>query len=507
MCLVAPSSLFQVLLYRQNLAAAREPLPLARNFTARDRILVLAPHCDDETLGAGGTIAAARARGTEVTIVFLTNGDASLSTKIGEDARSLRRHTYRQLVEIRQREALSAAAALGVAPDDVIFLGYPDCGTKAMWETNWSPSNPYRSPSTGATRSPYENSYTRRALYCGQRALRDVRDIVTQRQPTVIITTHPADTHPDHWAAYGYAEAALQTLRLDSTTSAWARRTQLLTFLVHHGVWPAPHGYHPDAPLSPPADLKNVGTEWVHMPLSAASRTAKKSALQRYTSQLTFTPRFLRGFLRRNELLGEVAVAGYPGLHSSKPSPETVLQDPVRDSLLHEVWPSADMKAVQLVGDHKNLLTVRAETASAVSTRLKYQLIFHTIGRGATSSMKAWRVTASFSGGKPRATLARLDGQADMESLEVRMLPQGFEFDIPRRSLRLTDDSALLVSSTTQLGNRILDQTQTGTIRFLSSTRQQPQPPAALAMQLPAPLRMHYARQVAAARTVSNPST
>jgi hypothetical protein len=80
----------------------------------------------------------------------------------------------------------------------------------------------------------------------------------------------------------------------------------LLTFLVHHGVWPAPHGYHPEAKLAPPADLLNVGTHWMETPLDEQSRVAKKAALERYVSQLAFTPHYLRGFLRRNELFGVV---------------------------------------------------------------------------------------------------------------------------------------------------------------------------------------------------------
>ena len=42
---------------------------------AGPRLLVIAPHPDDETVGAGGAIAMARARGWDVTVVFLTCGD------------------------------------------------------------------------------------------------------------------------------------------------------------------------------------------------------------------------------------------------------------------------------------------------------------------------------------------------------------------------------------------------------------------------------------------------
>ena len=42
---------------------------------AGDRVLVLAPHPDDESLACGGIIQRALARGARVRIVFLTYGD------------------------------------------------------------------------------------------------------------------------------------------------------------------------------------------------------------------------------------------------------------------------------------------------------------------------------------------------------------------------------------------------------------------------------------------------
>ena len=42
---------------------------------AGPRLLVIAPHPDDETVGAGGAIATARRRGWTVTIVYVTSGD------------------------------------------------------------------------------------------------------------------------------------------------------------------------------------------------------------------------------------------------------------------------------------------------------------------------------------------------------------------------------------------------------------------------------------------------
>src|SRR4028119_1898095 len=113
-CLVLPLGVSEFTLYRQNLAVARESFPQGPSLRETDRLLVLVPHCDDETLGVGSTIHAARARGIAVRVVFLTNGDGSRSTQIAEDVRRLRLNSFLQLARLRQREAVAALGELGV---------------------------------------------------------------------------------------------------------------------------------------------------------------------------------------------------------------------------------------------------------------------------------------------------------------------------------------------------------------------------------------------------------
>lgn len=477
MCAVMPATVFQVVLYRQNLVVANERFPSAPVFTGDDRLLVLAPHCDDETLGVGGTIAAARARGAAVRVVFLTNGDSSIATQIAEDARFLRRNTFRQLVHTRQREAVAAMHTLGVEEKDVTFLGYPDGGTKAMWENHWSYGNLYRSAATGANKTPYANSRTINAAYCGEQALRDVREVIQEFQPTAIFTTHPADTHPDHWAAYAYANAALQTLRLQESTQSWASRVQLLTFLVHHGPWPVPHGYHPEAALSPPAALKDTGTHWVQMPLDGPSRAAKKAALERYVSQLPFTPHYLRSFLRRNELLGLVPAATLslgPQSTSKVDSiqPPSLIRDPARDSLWNDVWKSADLKSVSLMRSGSGV-KLHAELSQSPSPRLSYRFSLHTLVSApnvtATDKISADASTLVVRRGEKglQATI-KLAGTPDAGArpLKLRRIERGFEVELPRTMTPLHERSTLLVSASTHLGRSALDQTELGTLRL-----------------------------------------
>lgn len=78
------------------------------------RVLVLAPHPDDETCGLGGTLRRHRNNGDPVTVLFITDGrNGDPEFRFGED-----------LVEIRKREALAAAEVLGGL--ETAFLGFPD---------------------------------------------------------------------------------------------------------------------------------------------------------------------------------------------------------------------------------------------------------------------------------------------------------------------------------------------------------------------------------------------
>ena len=93
--------------------------PLADSPWAEARWMVIVPHADDETLGAGSLIATAAAKGCLACVVYLTDGGGSHSHK---DAASRER-----LVQVRRREAEQALATLceGQSPPTV-FLDWPD---------------------------------------------------------------------------------------------------------------------------------------------------------------------------------------------------------------------------------------------------------------------------------------------------------------------------------------------------------------------------------------------
>ena len=81
-------------------------------------ILVLAPHPDDESLGCGGLIAHACARGHPIHVAIMTDGAASHPGSTTWPPPRLR--------ALRAAEVRSATALLGLPPERLLFLGAPD---------------------------------------------------------------------------------------------------------------------------------------------------------------------------------------------------------------------------------------------------------------------------------------------------------------------------------------------------------------------------------------------
>jgi LmbE family N-acetylglucosaminyl deacetylase len=127
-----------------------------------EKVLVIAPHPDDEAIGCGGMICLHRGRGDPVRVAFLTSGERGLPGLPEEAVRSL-----------REAEAEAAGAVLGVERID--FLRLPDMGLD-------------------------EN--------VGVAAER-LRRVLEMGPPDLIYLPHPEESHPDHAAALPITRAAV----------------------------------------------------------------------------------------------------------------------------------------------------------------------------------------------------------------------------------------------------------------------------------------------------------
>lgn len=267
-------------------------LPPAAGFHAGDRVLVVSPHPDDESLCCAGTIQHALAAGAEVHIVWLTSGDGFELDAVLTD------HTLRptgldlkEYGATRMGEARAAAQALGVPAANLYFLGYPDGGLQRLFLDYYT--QPYRSSNTGLTAVGYADALSPGAAYTGENLLRDLQTVFDQVAPTVVLAPSPEDRHPDHRTAGDLTLRLLGQAGAVETARWW---------IVHGGLeWPLPKGLRENLPLFPPP--RGHGLEWQRVDLTQGQEAVKLAAVNAHRTQVEIEPRFMYAFVRRNELL------------------------------------------------------------------------------------------------------------------------------------------------------------------------------------------------------------
>ena len=210
--------------------------------TPEDRVLVFAPHPDDETIGAGAYIFTAARSGALVRIVLATDGNKH----------GLKDHRY--------REFRHATALLGVPAAQLDFWEYPD-GQLAEY----------------------------------REVLADrVGQVIAEFHPTVIFYPHPEDRHPDHAVLGRTVEELL----------AGGAEVRIYRYLVHHPYFPQPKMLARKNFLLPPVAMLTFDQRWLRFCPSEEAKKAKVAAVLEYRTQLRnpFLRPLLLSFLRENEL-------------------------------------------------------------------------------------------------------------------------------------------------------------------------------------------------------------
>lgn len=217
--------------------------------SASSRLLVVAPHPDDETLACGVLIQRVLAAGGRVRVLLLTDGDDNpwpqrwLERRWTIDAASRCRWGRR-----RRGEVLRALHRLGVPAAALQALGWPDMGLTARLRDDMA-----------ATRAA-------------------VAEAVDDFAPTLLALPALGDRHPDHAAAHVMCRLALGM----ATPFAW------LTYGVH------------GASRAGAADV---------VPALPAQQRCKLEALAEHATQMALSGRRMRRLAARTERFADGADA------------------------------------------------------------------------------------------------------------------------------------------------------------------------------------------------------
>lgn len=277
----------------------------ARPLGPGTRLLVFAPHPDDEALGAAGLIRRVVAAGGSVHVVLMTSGDAfSEGVESETHVRRLGPRDYRGYGDLRERETIAAMRLLGVDRAHLLFLGFPDGGLCLIASKYLSAkAHAFRSPYTDRIAPEESEQIIRGTAYRGVDIRRELEDILIAYRPTIIALPHREDRHPDHCATSIFVREALEDVATSSRLAP-----QVLQYLIHYDAWPSSDEAR-DVALRAPSGIPPTSGEWRTLMLTPSEAAAKRRALEAYTSQWLVIGELLRAFERPNELF----VQGWSG--------------------------------------------------------------------------------------------------------------------------------------------------------------------------------------------------
>jgi LmbE family N-acetylglucosaminyl deacetylase len=267
------------------------------------RLLVISPHPDDGTLGAGGLIARVAAAGGDVRLVQMTSGDAFANgVKLEARVSAPTPDDYRRYGAIRERESVAAMSALGVRRRSITFLGFPDDGLCRLASDFHTATSAFESPYTKRESPPAPEQLVSGVEYRGDDAQRELQRVLVTFAPTIVMIPDPHDEHPDHCSTHLLAHEALDDARAANPRLA----PRVLHYLIHYGAWPAATvDAAGAATVTPPLRLQTADAHWIPLALTPAESAAKKRALAAFQSQMLAIGPFLESFERPGELYAE----------------------------------------------------------------------------------------------------------------------------------------------------------------------------------------------------------
>ena len=285
-------------------ACAAHELPL--QVGKGERLLVLSPHPDDETISSAGLIKRVLEKGGSVRTVVVTSGDAYVDAVIQETGK---RHPspgdYLKFGETRLEESRRAAQIVGNGFVHLDLLGFSDGSIYASLVSHWRRNNPMRSAYTGFDHVPYRLAEDRGYAQDGQDLLKELVAILLETKPTLIAFPDVMEDDSDHAGLGMFALLAVHDWLAYPVNLHTNPR--LLAYLVHwpHG-WPkgSDWGIAEDwsnQKMRLPDDLPLRGHSRVCLNLLTPEILLKRKAMAQYATQQRIMADFLSAFVRSSE--------------------------------------------------------------------------------------------------------------------------------------------------------------------------------------------------------------
>lgn len=274
-------------------------------------ILIVAPHPDDETLGAAGLMMQALQQGKKVGVVVLTNGDGyplAASTVTGTPIEDLNIKDYIALASARQQYVENSLALINFPKDNLHFLGYPDGGLSDIYHSQSNKSYLNKLNQKSSTYGPHQvdfhsQTFSKPAPYIKASVVKDLSHIIKHKNPKQIFVTNEADAHSDHQAAFWYVRDAALASKFSG---------QINTYLIHsgkeHGDWPYPYIQDHTQPFQ--AHSKNgqqipEKLSWppqYRVPLTADQAHKKLEMINQFDAEILTAAEYMRAFIKSEEV-------------------------------------------------------------------------------------------------------------------------------------------------------------------------------------------------------------
>lgn len=237
----------------------------------KKRVIIFAPHQDDEILACAGTIYQLNKIGADIFVVFATNGD----------------FFGKKSAAIRLKESTTALNYLKISSQHIIVLGFADTGmtyeNSFLWKLYHSqPNKVINSKVADHTYHPWgDKEYSMQKLgvhlpYTRNAFLQILTHLIEDLKPDLLFSSSQLDAHGDHAALCMFIEEIIYTTGIS---------IPVFQYMIHSGddkKWPQREAVNFSKP-------ENISEKWWNnrICVTVDNNLNKRALIQLFKSQLS----------------------------------------------------------------------------------------------------------------------------------------------------------------------------------------------------------------------------